>query len=101
MPSTEPVRVTIFNRTYSFAPTVDPNQIVDSACGVDELMTRIAAGPKNIDSTQIAVLACLELYDELRMLKRDLEDFKSRVASKAQQYTLLLDEAIGGSANPQ
>jgi|SRR5579864_6271055 cell division protein ZapA (FtsZ GTPase activity inhibitor) len=101
MPSTEPVRVTIFNRTYSFAPTVDPNQIVDSARGVDELMTRIAAGPKNIDSTQIAVLACLELYDELRMLKRDLEDFKSRVASKAQQYTLLLDEAIGGSANPQ
>jgi cell division protein ZapA (FtsZ GTPase activity inhibitor) len=101
MPSTEPVRVTIFNRTYSFAPTVDATQIVDSARGVDELMTRIAAGPKNIDSTQIAVLACLELYDELRTLKHDLEDLKSRVARKAQQYTLLLDEAIGGNANPQ
>jgi len=98
MPSTEPVRVTIFNRTYSFAATHDATQIVDSARGVDELMSRIAAGPKNIDSTQIAVLACLELYDELRTLKRDLEDLKSRVASKAQQYTLLLDEAIGGGS---
>jgi cell division protein ZapA (FtsZ GTPase activity inhibitor) len=99
MPSTEPVRVTIFNRTYSFAATHDPTQIVESARGVDELMSKIAAGPKNIDSTQIAVLACLELYDELRTLKRDLEDLKSRVTSKAQQYTLLLDEAIGGGSS--
>jgi hypothetical protein len=28
-----------------------------------------------------------------------LEELKSRVTSKAQQYTLLLDEAIGGGSS--
>ena|SRR5437763_1456890 len=95
MPSTEPVRVTIFNQTYSLVATDDSSQVQDLAQRVDELMTSIAARAGNIDSTRTAVLACLHLADQLRTLERELENLRSSVDTKAEHFTLLLDEAIG------
>jgi cell division protein ZapA len=95
MPNTEPVRVTIFNQTYSLVAADDGSPVQELAQRVDELMTSIAARAGNIDSTRTAVLACLHLADQLRTLERDLESLRSRVDTKAEQFTLLLDEAIG------
>ena len=95
MPSTEPVRVTIFNQTYSLVATDDASQVQELAQRVDELMTSIAARAGNIDSTRTAVLACLHLADQLRTLERELENLRSSVDTKAEHFTLLLDEAIG------
>ena len=101
MPSTEPVRVTIFNQTYSLVATEDAAQVQELAHRVDELMSTIAARAGNIDSTRTAVLACLHLADQLRTLERELESLRSRVETTAQQFTLLLDEAIGvGDSTP-
>ena len=97
MPNTEPVRVTIFNQTYSLVAADDGSQVQELAQQVDELMTSIAARAGNIDSTRTAVLACLHLADQLRTLERDLESLRSRVDTKAEQFTLLLDEAIGAA----
>lgn len=94
MSSTEPVRVSIFNQTYSLVATGDASQIQELAHRVDELMTTIAKRAGNIDSTRTAVLACLHLADELRTLERELQDLKSRVDAKAQQFSVLLDDAI-------
>jgi cell division protein ZapA len=98
MPNTEPVRVTIFNQSYSLVATDDAAQVRELAQRVDELMSSIAARAGNIDSARTAVLACLHLADQLRTLERELEDLRRRVENKAQQFTLLLDEAIGVGA---
>jgi cell division protein ZapA len=95
MPGTEPVRVTIFNQTYSLVAAEDSSQVRELAQRVDELMTGIASRAGNVDSTRTAVLACLHLADQLRTLEHELQDLKTRVESKAQQFSLLLDEAIG------
>jgi cell division protein ZapA len=97
MPSTEPVRVTIFNQTYSLVSADDSSQVQDLAQRVDELMTSIAARAGNIDSTRTAVLACLHLADQLRTLERELQNLRSSVDTKAEHFTLLLDEAIGAA----
>jgi cell division protein ZapA len=49
---------------------------------VDNLMMGIAQRAGNIDSTKVAVLACLELADRLRDVER-----------KSQEFTVLLDDA--------
>ena len=95
MPNTEPVRVTIFNQTYSLVATEDAVQVQELAHRVDDLMSSIAARAGNIDSTRTAVLACLHLADQLRTLERELDSLRSRIDATAQQFTLLLDEAIG------
>jgi cell division protein ZapA len=94
MPNTEPVRVTIFNQTYSLVATDDAGQVQELAHIVDKLMTEIAARAGNVDSTRTAVLACLHLADQLRTIERELASLKGRVEDKAREFSVMLDSAI-------
>jgi cell division protein ZapA len=94
MPNTEPVRVIIFNQTYSLVATGDSAQVQEIAQRVDQLMTEIAARAGNVDSTRTAVLACLHLADQLRTIEQELASLKGRVEEKAREFSLMLDGAI-------
>lgn len=98
MPNTEPVRVTIFNQSYSLVASEEPGRIEQLAHRIDELMSTIAARGGNIDSTRAAVLACLHLADQLDTLERELSTLKTKVEHKAREFSVLLDEAIGTDA---
>ena len=95
MPNTEPVRVTIYNQTYSLVASEEPGRIEQLAHRIDELMSSIAARAGNVDATRAAVLACLHLADQLDTLERELASLKNRVEHKAREFSVLLDEAIG------
>src|SRR5579863_1180347 len=95
MPSTEGVRVTIFNQTYSLVASEEPGRIELLAQKVDDLMSKIAAHGANVDATRAAVLACLHLADELDSREQQLTDLKQKVEHKAREFTIMLDEAIG------
>ena len=94
MPNTEPVRVTIFNQTYSLVASEEPGRIEELAHRIDELMSSIAARAGNVDSNRIAVLACLHLADQLESLERELAELKNKVEHKAREFSVLLDGAI-------
>ena len=98
MPNTEPVRVTIFNQTYSLVVSEEPGRIEQLAHRIDDLMTTIAARAGNVDATRAAVLACLHLADQLDMLEQELSELKHKVEHKARVFSVLLDEAIGNDA---
>ena len=98
MPSAEPVRVTIFNQSYSLLASEDPGRVEQLAQKVDDLMSSIAVRAGNVDATRAAVLACLHLADELDALERQLSHLKQDVEHKAREFSLLLDEAIGVEA---
>ena len=90
------VRVTIFNQSYSLvASGEDAGRIEQLAQKIDNLMHDIASKGGNIDSTRIAVLACLHLADQLEDAENDLAKFRDNVSSKARAFSVLLDEAIG------
>ena len=94
MPNTEPVRVTIFNQTYSLVASEEPGRIEELAHRIDELMSSIAARAGNVDSNRIAVLACLHLADQVESLERELAQLKNKVEDKAREFSVLLDGAI-------
>lgn len=89
----KPVRVTIFNQTFSLAASGEPGEIEALAHSVDELMTSIAQRAGNMDSNRIAVLACLHLADQLRSMEGDLAALKGRVEQKTREFSLMLDKA--------
>ena len=90
------VRVTIFNQTYSLlASGEEPGRVEELAHRVDDLMHDIASKGGNLDSTRIAVLACLHLADRLQAAEADLNKLRNDVSSKAREFSVLLDEAIG------
>jgi cell division protein ZapA len=98
MPSTEAVRVTIFNQSYSLVASEEPGRIEQLAQKVDDLMSDISAQSGHIDATRAAVLACLHLADQLDGVEHQFSALKHRVEDKAQQFTVLLDAAIAEDA---
>ena len=94
MDEKRPVRVTILSQPYTLLAGADPREVEELAHMVDELMTSISLQTRNPDPTRAAVSACLHLADQLRGLRRELEDLRSKVDTKAKHFTLLLDDAI-------
>lgn len=95
VPDKKPVKVSIFNQTYTLLASGDAGETEELARHVDELMTRIAAHGGNIDSTRVAVLTSLHLADQLRGMERELARLKKQVGEKSKKFSLLLDEAVG------
>ena len=94
-PDKKQVRVSIFNQTYALRTKGDVRETEELAHTVDELMTTIAHRSGNIDTSRVAVLACLHLADRLRSIENDLTSLQDRVNEKSRDFSQLLDEALG------
>jgi cell division protein ZapA len=87
------VRVTIYNQTYALLVSGDPREIEDAAQEVDDLMTAIGKS-SNMETSRIAVLACLHLQDRVKTLERELRQFRDEVETRSREFSILLDEVI-------
>jgi cell division protein ZapA len=85
----KPVRLSIYNQTFTLLVAGDPAELERAAHDVDELMTTIARSG-NMDSTRVAVLACLHLQDRVHALERE----RSHFAHKTRELGELLDNII-------
>lgn len=89
--SKQPVRVQIFNQSYSLLVDGDPRDVEEVAQQVDDLVSSIASRTSSTDSTRVAVLACLHLADKLRAAEKQLQ----QVEHKSERIATLLEEALG------
>lgn len=88
------VRVNIFNQPYTVIAAGDPNDTIEVAHEVDELMSQIARRAGNLDSTRTAVLACLHLADKLKTIERQLAALRESVDHRTQSIADLLDQVV-------
>lgn len=91
-----PVRVNIFNQTYTVLTAGDANETVEAAQEVDELMSQIARQAGNLDSTRTAVLACLHLADKLRTAERQLRVLRKSIDERTRTIAEILDQVALG-----
>lgn len=87
------VRVTIFNQAYTLRSAGDPQELIDVAQSVDELMRSIAQHTGSGDATRAAVLACLHLADQLKLTQDEVQQVKRQVAERAAALGEILDKA--------
>lgn len=92
-PEKRPVRVSIFNHSFTLLVAGDPSEIEQAANEVDELMHTIAKSG-NLDSMRVAVLACLHLQDRVRTLESEFTQLRSRVENTSREFSLLLDDVL-------
>jgi cell division protein ZapA len=91
-PKQQPVRVNIFNQAYTVVTSGDPEDTLQLAHEVDELMSQIARRAGNLDSTRTAVLACLHLADKLRNIEQQLSELRQSVDRRTRTITEILDQ---------
>lgn len=86
----QPVRVHIFNQTYSLLTDSDPAEVQLLAQEIDDLMSTISSRTGSGDSTRVAVLTCLHLADKLRATEKRLQKFED----KSERITALLEATL-------
>jgi len=92
--SSKPVKVTIFQQSYTLKTSGDPAELEELAASLDRLMASIAAQAGLNDPAQVAVLAGLHLADRLRALERELATLRRRVEEKSKQFSQLLERVL-------
>ena len=93
-PDKQVVQVIILSQPYKLRVSGDPREVEQVAASVNDLMLSIAAKAPNADSTRIAVMACLHLADQLRILKGELDLLKTRVDRKSEEFAGMLEQLL-------
>jgi len=94
------ISVGIYDQTYHLRG-VDPEHITRLAALVDSKMRAVSAGGATVDSLRVAVLAALNVADELvelrqrhRDLLQSLDQAEATTRTRASSLSHLLDDAL-------
>jgi cell division protein ZapA len=89
------VKVWIFGQEYALRASSNEGYIREVASYVDEKMKEIQeSAPSSINATKIAILAALNISDELLSYKRGEYAFKEQVETKIKSLIERIDEVI-------
>lgn len=87
-------KVVIYNQTYNLRSDHDPSYIQNLAEYVDQRMNEIARATMTVDSLRVAILAALQLTDELFQARKDLKQTEDEIADRSAKYAELLDQFL-------
>ena len=87
-------KVVIYNQTYSLRSDHDPEYIHELAAHVDKRMNEIARATMTVDSLRVAILAALQIADELFQTRREMKDTEEEIAERSAKYAELLDQFL-------
>jgi cell division protein ZapA len=89
------VKVRIFGQEYSIRATTDEAHTRECAALVDSKMAEIQrSAPSSLNASQIAILAAMNISNELMSAKRGEYSFKGEVESKIQSLIGRIEEIV-------
>jgi cell division protein ZapA len=88
-------QVEIFGQTYSVRADGDSSYVHDLARFVDSRMREVADRTATVDTTKIAILAALNITDDLKQVERQRRDDPGDSVARAERLIRKLDDALG------
>jgi cell division protein ZapA len=88
------LKVEIFGQFYNIRAAEDGDYLKRLAEIVDQRMREIARNSSTADSVKVAVLAALNIADELQRLKNQTQEADAHLAQRSAQYAQLLDGVL-------
>ena len=86
--------VHIFGKEYPIASDQNPEYIRRLADSVDKKMNEIAANMKTAPSGRIAVLACMNIVDDLIRTKNEKEKFIRTVSGRISNIIKMVEKKV-------
>ncbi|MGH9368016.1 MAG: cell division protein ZapA [Thermoanaerobaculia bacterium] len=87
-------QVEIFGQTYSVRAEGDSSYIHDLARFVDSRMKEVAEQTATVDTTKIAILAALNISDDLHRVEKNRRDNPADAVARAERLIRKLDDAL-------
>ena len=94
--TTTSTEVEIFGTVYNVKGEKDPEYLQELAELVDGRMREIAKHVSTVDSAKIAILAALNVADELFQCRRHQEGDRGEIEEKVSELTGELQQALQG-----
>jgi len=94
--ATAATEVEIFGALYPVRGEQDPEYLQDLADEVDQRMREIAQQVSTVDTGKIAILAALNLTDELFQCRKNQDGDRVGVQDKIEELTGRLEKAVQG-----
>lgn len=91
-----PVPVTIFGQPYTLRTEEKSSYVESLAEYVDRKMHEVADLTRTADTAKIAILAALNIADDLHKQRRDSADVARDVSQRAKRIESLFDEVLAG-----
>jgi cell division protein ZapA len=92
------VQVEIFNQSYNVRGDLDEAYVAELGRYVDGKMHSVASATRTVDSLRIAVLAALNIADELHALRQKHAASSDDLRFRAERCLQLVDSALKDSA---
>jgi cell division protein ZapA len=92
------MKVEIFDQTYNVHAEGDEAYLRNVAAFVDEKMRAVAESTRQADSTRIAVLAALNMADELFSLRKRQEELEGPLRQSVQRCVRLTEKVLEASS---
>jgi len=91
------IHVEIFGQTYAVRAGADPQYLEQLAAYVDTQMREVAKGSGAVDTVRIAVLASLNIADELFLARASGQSGSHELNERAARLASALDRALNGA----
>jgi cell division protein ZapA len=87
-------RIEIFDQSYQLRGEINSGYVKEIAAYVDKKMREIADASKTVDSLKVAVMAALNITDELFQERENARKLDAIVYDKSQACSRLLDQVL-------
>ena len=87
-------KVVIYNQTYSLRSDHGPEYIHELAEHVNKRMNEIARATMTVDSLRVAILAAIQIADELYQARNEMKETEEEIAERSARYADLLDQFL-------
>ena len=87
------IRIDIFDQSYNIRGD-DERYVQQLAAYVDDKMRAIAEQTRTIDSMRVAVLAALNIADELHALRSRQSDLEGQIRQRTERALDLVEQAL-------
>jgi len=88
------IKVEIYNQSYNIRGDGNNDYIQHLAKFVDEKMRDIASTTATVDTLRVAILAALNISDELHQLRKRHEQLDNTVGERSSQCSAMLDQLL-------
>ncbi len=93
-PGSDSVKIEIYDQSYNVNADQNEEYLRELAAYVDGKMRSVAEATKMVDSLKVAVLAALNIADEMFTLRQRQQDLEGPLRKRVEKCVALVEKAL-------
>ena len=92
------MRVEIYDQSYNLKGALDEEYVAELARYVDGKMRAVGQSARTVDSLRVAVLAAINIADELHALQKRHAEMQTQLRARAEKSLAALEQVLQASS---